>query len=318
MLHYDKYIVAFSGGKDSTACFLHLLEIGIPIDKIELWHHDVDGRGQQFMDWECTESYCKAFAAHFKVPIYFSWKQGGFMREMLRNNSRTAPISFETPDGVKTVGGIAGKQSTRLKFPQVSADLKVRWCSAYLKIDVMAAAIRNQPRFNGIKTVVLSGERGEESKARSNYAILEADRSDNRNGASKRYVDRLRPIRDWAESEVWSIIERYKVRVHPAYYLGYGRVSCKWCIFGNKNQFATSYSISPEQGENIIALEKEFGYTIKNGTDLRTLIEAGEPYEESYNNLLVRLAIGKDYDKSIICEYWTLPAGAYGECCGPV
>ena len=271
MHHYDKYIIAFSGGKDSTACFLHLLEIGIPIDKIELWHHDVDGRSQQFMDWECTESYCKAFAAHFNVPIYFSWKQGGFMREMLRNNSRTAPIIFETPEGAQTVGGIAGKQSTRLKFPQVTADLKTRWCSAYLKIDVMAAAIRNQARFNGIKTVVLSGERGEEGKARSTYAILEADRSDNRNGASKRYVDRWRPIRDWTESEVWAIIERYKVRVHPAYYLGYGRVSCKWCIFGNKNQFATSYSISPDQGEKIIALEKEFGYTIKNGTDLRLL-----------------------------------------------
>lgn len=318
MHHYDKYIVAFSGGKDSTACFLHLIDIGIPIDKIELWHHDVDGRGQQFMDWECTESYCKAFAAHFNVPIYFSWKQGGFMREMLRNNSRTAPISFETPEGVQTVGGIAGKQSTRLKFPQVAADLKVRWCSAYLKIDVMAAAIRNQARFNDIKTVVLSGERGEESKARSKYAILEADRSDNRNGSSKRYVDRWRPIRDWDESEVWSIIERYKVRVHPAYYLGYGRVSCKWCIFGNKNQFATSYNISPDQGEKIIALEEEFGCTIKNGIDLRTLIEAGTPYEEASNNLLVRLAIGKDYELPIICEYWTLPAGAYVECCGPL
>lgn len=44
MTGYDKYIVAFSGGKDCTACFLHLLDIGIPKERIELWHHEVDGR----------------------------------------------------------------------------------------------------------------------------------------------------------------------------------------------------------------------------------------------------------------------------------
>lgn len=45
---YDKYIVSFSGGKDSTACFLYLLDNGIPLEKIELWHQDVDGRGDTF------------------------------------------------------------------------------------------------------------------------------------------------------------------------------------------------------------------------------------------------------------------------------
>lgn len=37
LLSYDKYIVSFSGGKDSTACFLYLLDHGIPLDCIELW-----------------------------------------------------------------------------------------------------------------------------------------------------------------------------------------------------------------------------------------------------------------------------------------
>ena len=40
--NYDKYIVYFSGGKDSMACLLYLLDTGIPIEKIELWHHDID------------------------------------------------------------------------------------------------------------------------------------------------------------------------------------------------------------------------------------------------------------------------------------
>ena len=52
---YDHVIVAFSGGKDSVACLLHLLDLGVPREKIELWHHDVDGReGSDLMDWPVT------------------------------------------------------------------------------------------------------------------------------------------------------------------------------------------------------------------------------------------------------------------------
>lgn len=41
---YDHIIVAFSGGKDSWACLLHLLDLDVERKKIELWHHLVDGR----------------------------------------------------------------------------------------------------------------------------------------------------------------------------------------------------------------------------------------------------------------------------------
>lgn len=293
-------------------------ELGIPKERIELWHHEIDGRGEQFMDWECTKSYCEAFAAYFGIPIYFSWKEGGFKREMLRDNSRTAPIHFEIPGGtVLAVGGKLGKKSTRRKFPQVSPDLRVRWCSAYLKIDVMAAAIRNQERFSGIKTLVLSGERGEESSARSKYEVLERDRTDGREGKKKRHVDRWRPIRDWKESEVWDIIQRFSIRVHPAYYLGYNRVSCKWCIFGNKNQFATSYKISPEQGDALVGYEEEFGCTVKRNIPLKDLIASGEAYT-SLDAETVLAAISHVYTLSIKIQNWYLPAGAYGESCGPI
>src|SRR4249919_534595 len=299
MTSYDKYIVAFSGGKDSTAIFLHLLDIGIPKHKIELWHHDIDGAGETFMDWEITHDYCKKFAEAFEVPIYFSYKKGGFKREMLRNGDKTAPMIFEDENHqLIEVGGINGKEGTRLKFPQVSPDLSVRWCSAYLKIDVMSAAIRNQERFNGITTLVLSGERGEESPARSKYAIFEPDRADLRFGRKQRTVDRWRPIRDWTEQQVWEIIERYKVNVHPAYHLGWGRVSCKFCIFGNANQFRSAYDISPDQGEQIILLEDSFGVTIKRNINLRELIASGTPYE-NMDEELIALATGYTYHENI-------------------
>lgn len=326
---YDKVIIAFSGGKDCTAAFLHMLECGVPREKIELWHHDVDGRGETFMDWECTASYCRAFAAAFGVPIYFSWKEGGFKREMLRKDQLTAPTCFEDENHVvHTVGGTRGKLSTRMKFPQVSPDLSVRWCSSYLKIDICATAIRHQKRFNDGLTVIVSGERGEESPARAKYSMHEIDRSDNRLGRKhQRFVDRLRPVRDWTEKQVWEIIERWLVRVHPAYYLGYGRVSCKYCIFGNANQMATSYFLSPKEGDEIMGFETQFGCTIKRDKTMLQLVSGGTPYEATIDAFhghdaflagLDEIAISADeYPLDIFMKEWVLPAGAYGENCGP-
>lgn len=319
---YDKFLVMFSGGKDSTALVLLLLDLGVPKDKIELWHHDIDGHGPTFMDWECTPAYCRAFARAFGLPIYFSWKGGGFEQEMNRENSLTAPTFFECPTDVpgitvtRSAGGTQGKPGTRRKFPQVSPDLSVRWCSSYLKIDVGATAIRNQDRFNNSRTLVLSGERAEESPARAKYKVFEVDRADSRKGRAKRHVDRWRPIHTWSSVDVWKTIERYSVRAHPAYYLGWGRVSCKFCIFGSANQFASAYAISEHQANRIIKYEQDFGKTIKRDKTLVELIASGTPYEMELEDITA--ATGYNYDQDIIMQDWQQPSGAYGESCGPV
>lgn len=320
ILSYDKYILAFSGGKDSISTFLHLLELGVPVDKIELWHHEVDGReGEAFMDWKCTTSYCRAFAKEFNVPIYFSWKEGGFEREMLRKDSLAAPTKFENEfHEIITVGGVRGKLSTRRKFPQVSGDLSVRWCSAYLKIDICATAIRNQRRFDGLNVLVISGERAEESVQRAKYEYSEPDRADNRNGKASRLVDRCRLILDKTEAWVWDIIARWRVRVHPCYYMGWSRCSCKWCIFGNDDQMASASRCSIDKGSKIIKYENEFGVTIKRNKSVAEQISNGIPYS-SITPELIDLANSDNYNLPIIMvtEEWFLPAGAFGESCGP-
>jgi 3'-phosphoadenosine 5'-phosphosulfate sulfotransferase (PAPS reductase)/FAD synthetase len=309
---YGVIIIAFSGGKDSLAVILFLLKIGIHPDKIELWHHDIDGRGRSFMDWECTPDYCQKVADYLGIRIYFSWLEGGFEREMLRKNSKKASTIFEDQNkDLHKVGGTSGKLTTREKFPQVSADLKVRWCSAYLKIDVMSMAINNQPRFKGDKTMVLTGERALESKARSKYLKFEAHRTD----AKSRYVDHWRPVIDWTESEVWDIIKQFGINPHPAYHLGWNRVSCKWCIFGSANQFKSSYKISPEQGDKLISYEKQFGCTIKRKDSVSILIEKGVEYDMDMD--MMWKSVQKLYNDPIFVENWILPNGAYGESCGP-
>lgn len=103
-------------------------------EKIELHHHSIDGRETElFMDWACTESYCQAFADTLGLKIYFSWKQGGFEAELLRDEVSTGAIAFENHNKEIIVsGGVSSSVGTRLKFPAPVASLKTRWCSAYL------------------------------------------------------------------------------------------------------------------------------------------------------------------------------------------
>ena len=326
---YDHYIVATSGGKDSFGCIAYLLMNDIPKNKIELWHHCIDGKqrangSHDFMDWPVTEDYVRRVAAAFGIRLFFSWKQGGFKREMLRQNALTAPNHFEAPDPNDpdniiecSIGGVRGKKNTRLKFPQVCADLKRRWCSAYLKIDVCTAAINNQPRFLNKRALVLTGERAEESPGRAKYKAFEPDRSDRRYGKKiVRHVDHLRPVHQWDEQKVWDAMKEFKLVPHPCYRLGWNRLSCISCIFGSRNQWASIYEIWPQKAEEIYKFEREFGFTIHREKSVMDQINEGSPYPDM-DPELVKMGLSMTYEDKIFTSNWQLPAGAFGENVGP-
>lgn len=323
---YDRILVAFSGGKDSLACLLKLLKDGVPLHKIELHHHDVDGDGRTYMDWRVTRSYCEMVARHLGLPIYFSYKKGGFEREMNREQSATAPNLFEIPgeNGEKLIVEVGGKgpEGTRLKFPQLIADLSKRWCSAYLKIDVMDSLIRNQDRFLNSRTLVVTGERAEESASRSRYKTFEPHRTDTRDGTRRsRHVDHWRPIHDWKEAFVWEIIREFGIVPHVAYQLGWSRLSCLACIFGSPNQWATILHVFRERFELIEATEASFDTTIRRSETIRQCAARGTPYAAALANPnLVELANQEEWNAPIYVDpsEWQMPAGAFGENAGPV
>jgi 3'-phosphoadenosine 5'-phosphosulfate sulfotransferase (PAPS reductase)/FAD synthetase len=316
-LGYDRYVVAFSGGKDSLALLLHLLDLGVSRDRIELHHHLVDGReGSTLMDWPITESYCEAVAQAFGVRVTYSWREGGIEREMLRDGTATAPVWFPAPGGGHMRLGGEGPAGTRRKFPQVSASLSTRWCSAAAKIDVFARYLNNHPVFCEGKTLVLTGERAQESRARANYRSFEPHRCDNREGRKvRRHIDLWRAVHAWSEHEVWELIRKWRVCPHPSYWLSWGRTSCRTCIFGSKHQWATIRAIAPEQFESIATYEREFGVTIHRTKPVTVLANEGTPYE--CDPFWVDLANSRQFDRPVFMDPWVLPPGAFGESCGP-
>ena len=310
---YRRFVVAFSGGKDSLAALLHLLSLGVPAHAIELHHHDVDGHGPTFMDWPCTPSYVRAIADHFGIALYVSWREGGFARELARDDAPTAPILFENPNGIGRAGG-NGPPGTRGLFPQTSPDLRVRWCSPALKIDVLAAAIRNQPRFHGGRTLVITGERAEESPSRARYAVLEPHRT----STLTRAVDHWRPVHGWTERQVWDVLARSGIRPHPAYVLGWGRLSCRACIFGSPDQWATLRLVFPAAFERVAVCEAGSRKTIHRALSVTQLADRGTPFPAAmlYPDELAQ-ADDPAWRLSILADPWTLPAGAFGDHAGP-
>jgi len=308
-----KFLVCFSGGKDSISMVLYLLESGVSKDRIILHHHDVDG-GENLFDWVVTTKYCSDFAKAFGLGILFSYREGGIHREMLRENEGLQDVLYQQQTGGEFVRLKSRKgNSTRRKFPAVVADLRTRWCSSTAKIDVLSRAVSNNPNYKEGKFIVCTGERREESANRAKYKEAELYRANSK----KRRAIQWRPIIDWLESDVWKIIEKYKVQVHPCYELGWGRCSCQTCIFSSSNVWASIFEISPNKIDVLTDLEIRLDHTLYNGVNLLEKIAKGESFIET-NIFMVKQATEK-FTMPIIKEVWGLPSGAYGEnSCGSV
>lgn len=327
---YDHVLCQFSGGKDSLAafllCYVEAQRLGVS-NRLELWHQLVDGAPGSpiFMDWPVTEAYVRATGAAFDVPAYFQWRVGGFKGEMLRENSRIGAVGYRTVFGSERAlpPSLRGKLSTRRKFPQVGANLQTRWCSAALKHDVASRVINDQARFainrdRPTKILYVTGERAEESANRAKYRDFERHRYCDRRG---RRVDHWRPVLRYPETEVWSLIERHRVRSHPAYLLGFGRVSCRVCIFGGPPEWATNRAASPELVAEIAGYEREFGATIgRKKLDVIGVADSGQPFAAA-DDLEWATALSCDYPAARLIlaagEIWQLPRGAFRRGGGP-
>jgi len=329
---YDYVISALSGGKDSIAATLSIQEqMQAQGSKAELicWHHSIDGAphgpdgkglygippDEPLMDWPITEDYCRRFCQHIGVPLELSFLSGGFKREMLRENQRKAPTFFEVPgEGFRSAGGVKGKLTTRRKYPQLSNDLQVRWCSGSLKIDVADIALANQPeRFNNRRILFITGERREESPGRAKYAEFGPHRK--HSPTKGRHIDHYRHVIDWTERDIWDIFERRGIVPHPCYRIGFSRCSCAVCIFASDDQMATLFAIAQEYVQKQAKHETMFGTTVHRTKSVMQRVFRGTPYEAIKATELVELAMSRFYKGEIWVppHRWELPAGAYGE-----
>lgn len=232
----DHIIVSTSGGKDSSVLLQYAVE-NFPKHKIRAVHSIID------IDWDETLPMVKKQCKFFGVPLDLvqavdkTGKKKGFIDQLTS----------------KRIDRKTGKEK-EYSFP----DMANRWCTSILKtgpIDKYARKLKGN-------VLVLIGERREES---SNRAKLEAWRPDPKNSLKngQRNIVKFSPILDYTAKEVWDIIGRKNIPVHPCYTLGVSRASCAVCIFSNKKEIAIAAQHAPHIVKRLVKAENSITHTFR-------------------------------------------------------
>lgn len=344
---YDLVAILLSGGKDSIACYYKLLELGVPKEKMEFWHHDIDGGNpERRMDWKCTQNYVRSFAAAEGVKLRLSWRVNGFFGELYRIGA-SEPVEWLDPDtgevrqcrlsrnylqcreikekAADEMDTQLRKFGYRMKFPAKTGDLSRRWCSAYLKIMVADTVMSNLSRLQelgisgeknrkseNVKILVVSGERRGESKGRSKYNEIEIHRT-NAPAKAHRIVHQWRPVIDYSERDVWEMLKRHRVNPHPCYRAGWNRCSCAMCIFSTPKLFAGIREIYPNEFRKLKNDEEILGFTLDNKCDLETFVGDAESCVYHGDDKALRSLVTGEFteDDVYVNGRWLYPAGAF-------
>ena len=291
---YDLIVVLISGGKDSVACYLKLLELGIPKERIEFWHHDIDGgHPSRRMDWKCTQNYVKALADAEGIKLRVSYRVNGFFGELYRIGA-SEPIEWIDPDtgevrqcklssnylkckelkeqATEEMEELLKQYGYRMKFPAKTGDLSRRWCSGNLKAAVQDSVTANlEETKHDKKILIVSGERRGESAGRSKYNEMEIHRT-NAEAKAHRIVHQWRCCIDYSEKDVWELLKRHHINPHPCYRIGWNRCSCMMCIFSTPRLFAGVKELFPDDYAALRHDEEVLGFTLDNKKNLDEFI----------------------------------------------
>lgn len=291
---YDLIVVLISGGKDSVACYLKLLELGVPKERIEFWHHDIDGgHPSRRMDWKCTQNYVKALADAEGIKLRVSYRVNGFFGELYRIGA-SEPIEWIDPDtgevkqcklssnylkckelkeqATEEMEELLKKYGYRMKFPAKTGDLSRRWCSGNLKAAVQDSVTANlEETKRDKKILIVSGERRGESAGRSKYNEMEIHRT-NAEAKAHRIVHQWRCCIDYSEKDVWELLKRHHINPHPCYRIGWNRCSCMMCIFSTPRLFAGVKELFPDDYAALRHDEEVLGFTLDNKKNLDEFI----------------------------------------------
>ncbi|MFB8378198.1 hypothetical protein [Paenibacillus taichungensis] len=323
---YDVVILNLSAGADSMGCLFELKKQGLDFSKLELWHQCVDGRGEQyheFWDWPCTESYIESVGQYFGVPVYYQWRDRGIYGEMMRDNQLAGDVFYSEGQETVRLQTLKGKQSTRRKFPAQSADLRIRWCSAAAKADPARRVLNNNPRLRGSqlkpkKILFITGERRTEGGNRANYLKAELHSSTTR----FRVVHHWRPVIDESKAAMFELHKEFAIMPHPAYYLGFGRVSCMGCVFSTQHHWRVIQQIAADRFQQFVNTEQEISHTVDVHMNLidkaaRGVVEKVLPMNDPMLQEWIRLALSKQFTvEDLMMKEWIQPVGADHGCHG--
>jgi 3'-phosphoadenosine 5'-phosphosulfate sulfotransferase (PAPS reductase)/FAD synthetase len=221
-------VASVSGGKDSAATSLWLMEQGIEHDRVFL-----------NTGWENAATY-----NYLRGPLT---DKLGPIKELRTDVSAPPPEVTARLRPLVRAAVEAGSAMVRLVLKKGLFPARtIRFCTQELKLFPMQKYIRERADA-GDDIVNAVGIRRAESEARARMAEWEhADGFD---------CEVWRPLVSWSEQDVIDIHHRHGLRPNPLYLAGASRVGCWPCIHARKGEIRRLAEVDPERVELIRQLE---------------------------------------------------------------
>lgn len=221
------FVVNHSGGKDSQAMLIALREV-IPAEQLLVIHADLPE-----VDWPGIAEHIQATAGD--LPIITCRATKTFFQMVERRGMFPSP--------------------------------QQRQCTSDLKRGPIEREIRrylaSHPQFRGL-VVNCMGLRAAESGPR---ALLATFKRSTRNSVAGREWYEWLPIHELSTAEVFSAIARAGQQPHWAYAAGMSRLSCCFCIMGNRADTQTAARLNPELYRRYVETERRIGKTFRMPKD---------------------------------------------------
>ncbi|MDP6940211.1 MAG: phosphoadenosine phosphosulfate reductase family protein [Planctomycetota bacterium] len=221
-----RLVVSVSGGKDSTATCLHLMEMGYSPDEFDRVFFDTGWEHQATLD------YLRGDLAEHVGPI--EWLQAE-----IELTPEQEAVALELEAGL----GQSPSPMIRLCVKKAMFPGRVhRWCTQSLKVKPATDRMKGLPVVNAV------GIRGEESRARSIMPEWEYVPSFK--------VDVWRPLLRWTYEDVIAIHQRANLKPNPLYLAKAERVGCWPCIFARKSEIRWMAQHTPQRIEFLSRMEE--------------------------------------------------------------
>ena len=273
-------IVNVSGGKDSTAVYLKMIERGKPFRAVFAdTQHEADqtyefvARLAERTGGPKVETVRADFTKDFEVRranLPGRWRKDGVPEERIE---RALAVMYPTGNVFLDLCLL------RSGFPSA----KRRYCTEYLKLYPVTDQVLKPIYDSGLIGVSVLGVRADESRNRSLAAPMERK--------TYRHVKSLiwRPILSWTVQDVMNIHAKHGLKPNPLYSFGLSRVGCLPCIFAQKAELRILAKRCPEGIERVAEWERIVEEASKSGGatfyPARDLGAGGPPWHHSKHGI---------------------------------
>ena len=246
--NFETYIVAYSGGKDSTAMAVWALE-NLPHGRLRFIYNPT-GADPAENEWYLP--YVER-----KLGIEILAVQGGDRPLPPQRNGKPR-YPWEKATNLYDMIRLRGK------WPCDT----VRYCTVYLKQWPTVLWARAETE----NAVLLMGQRKSESKRRSRLPRLSPG------GDYKQVRDGLpvfRPILDWSEDEVWNCLASADIMKHPVYNRA-SRCNCTVCFEMRTVEMLRQCEFDPLVMQRWADLEQEIDHTWQERHSITNLLRQAQ------------------------------------------